>query len=196
MKIVKYMTLGMILGGGSVYYMMSDNDGTHKPQLIVEKEKCENKKVEEIKNESREDILVSNLTKEVEPIVKIDKKETLKTPDELYEEQEALIAESQTESSEDVEEDRAVVSIEQEEAETETSQQVEVDRTIISEELEIVESSNNAEINDLDSEDNTPPLNPEKDDEVEVKEVVPEELRDKEEYEEEQVSSDASEIPQ
>jgi hypothetical protein len=136
-------------------------------------------------------------------IVKVEikeKKKSIKSPDELYEEQ---ISDTQDDEIETEEEyvDGDVIPFELEQAENEPVNlyaKVEIDETLIPKELQEVESSKELEVSETDDEvDDT--LHTELDEdveEIETKEVISDELRDLEEYGDIDTPSDEEIIPQ
>ncbi|HHH51485.1 MAG TPA: hypothetical protein ENK76_03860 [Campylobacterales bacterium] len=163
--------------GGLFIYLIHDCDcpkvTTQKAQelkeRIVESSECkENKSVEVVKKVMTEAKVVKQI-------------ERMKTPDELYAEQEA--AQAYVESDEPIEEDRDVVPIELAQIEMNSGVYTvpEIDRAIVSEELQAVEemqeeptvvSEDESRALEMDA---TEPI-------VEVKKAISEELMDLEEF--------------
>jgi hypothetical protein len=198
MKELRTLSLGILLGGIITYSWLGETSSPKIVTIVKEKE-CVQKEVvikEEPYTKKKEEKTQQKEDSNDRETNSID--EPLKTPDELY-------AEAHEESyssydEEPMEEDRTVMPLELIQAENEVgtrNEYVPIDRSIISEEQEQAE----AEVNSVRDEDyaigNTLPLEPEIEDEEELKEVMPESLIFLEEYGdgESQIEDGESEIP-
>ena len=182
MEVVKYIILGVLFGVGGMYLFQDTQTLPSSPIVEGIEKECLEKKETELKN--RESSFFSKSIKEVQKIAQNQKR--IKTPDELYEEQQKEKEETQESYEEDKSHvvDRRVISIELEQVEAQAesffASNIGIDRNIISEEMEEAEAITDEEIV---SEDDIPPFEPEiHDEEIEIKDVISEELRDLEEY--------------
>jgi hypothetical protein len=196
---LKLLFLGAIIGGGVVYWIKDDN------AQIIEK-KAVNTRVEKISNKNEEVASqISSMKKDVkeENIVnqiseKPQGKERMKTPDELFREQEQAKYDSLEVREVEPEVDRDIMPIELEQSELSAQSNVQepmIDRTIIPEALEVEENASPS-LNESDLAEEIPEMNPEEDTtEEEPKEVIPEELSTLEEYGDDENIPDEDEIP-
>lgn len=189
MEQLRILLLGIVLGGVVTYYWLNEDSPRKVEKVIIECQKERSAKML-FREEKRENGIIQE---KEEKSVQQEKK--IKTPDELYEEQERAIEESELEEEVFVEVDRSVVSLEMEQAENEISpQNVPIDETIVPKELQEAELNNEEE--EVDSGENLPlqPLIP--NEELEIKEVISERLLESESSNEDEESvSDEDEIP-
>ena len=186
MEELKLVFIGVIIGGVVVYYGVEHNkDSSSFSHNITTKEVICLKEsntflLKEKKSQEKEDV-------EVENKEKIEESVPIKTPDELYEEQEKSIAESEKDKEEIVPVDRSIIPLELEESELNvqnfSSLDIEEDENIVSLELHLAESKVSSTDDTSDIEEYIPPLKLEVlNEETEIKEVIAEELKNLEEY--------------
>jgi len=191
---IRGILLGVVLGGVITYAFLDSSSS--KPETIIKTQECSKVKehiaYNEIVTTNKTQIKEERNDRETKKV-----KERQKTPDELYEEQhEEQYVNDYEDSSENIENDDEVVSLEQQQAERElpSSNKV-IDRSIIPLELEEVENDNSSKLSKEELEEDIPPLTPMIEEIIEVKEVVSEELRDIEEYGDNSDTSDESDMP-
>jgi hypothetical protein len=190
MEQIKPLLLGIILGG-TLVYLLIDNE-----PIVIEKQRteCSEKEYSSIginENESIEKQVYSGVVNTPQ------QKEVIKTPDELYEEQQSMLVESEPRVNENIEDNvnRNIIPVELEQAEAQTEiVNTSIDNTLIPKDLQELEA--NSEGLEFAIEDSIPPSKPEiVDIELHEREVISYELKDLEEYGEEEILSDIGEIP-
>ncbi len=183
MEYLKPLLIGVVIGGGAAYWLDGDC-----PKVEIK----EVKKIDFVKENSP---LVEK-KEDFEADKRLQRKEPMKTPDELYEEQQKAIEDSEvTYSDEFVQVDKTVVSIKQEQAENKSVEAMEIiDRTIISEELQKVESFVMEVVNNETASPEAMEI-VEQEETIEIKEAISDELRVLEEYGDDEVISNDGNIP-
>jgi len=191
---VKRILLGVILGGVITYFFI-DNSSS-KIETSIKTKECSKVKEQIVYKDMLMDktqIKEERNDKETKKV-----KERQKTPDELYEEQhKEEYGKDNEESNEVINSDEDVVSLEQKEAEEGkiASLNITIDRNIIPIELEEAEKDKSLKLSKEELEEDVPYLIPMTEDVTEGKEVIPDELRDIEEYGDNSDTSDESDIP-
>lgn len=179
MENLKPLLLGVFLGASLVYLLQECDCPVEKTK------KCEESKTVTLEATKERESFEEESVEEP-PVTKTlaQPKERMKTPDELYEEQEAARNYAEVEE-EPIEEDRDVVPIELEQIERNSGNNPvpEIDTTIVPEALQVIENTtvepiivSEAESRALESDDTVEFTLPE------TKEVIPEALMDLEEF--------------
>ena len=202
MEQIKLILIGVFIGGGVVYFSLNESKESASPtvkEAVVREpidcsEKLNEKPWKDNTFQQKEDIKIEN-----EKVVK--ERDIIKTPDELYEEQEREIEESaENEVDSSVIVDSNVIPIELEQAESNTQNSLlgdsDIDIQIIPKELQEAEFMVYLDEDIIDSEDNMPLIEPDNiEEESETRDAISDELRDLEEYGDIDGISNENEIP-